>query len=167
MKTLLIIAPVVLALLFPPGAGAQVVLPTKGQETSLQQSVFGLGLFGGAATGLGLSFRHHLPSPFSYQLTGGIIKVDKQLSYDLGLEGQYDLVRGPASRFFVGGGAGYYYSGKTSRNDLEAPGRLGIGIGGEIWMGSGFHGTGELMFTFFDNGNILPLPHFGIHYYFY
>jgi hypothetical protein len=165
MRSTLLFA--VALLLFQPRLQGQVVLPSKGEETSLHQSVFGLGVFGGAATGLGLSFRHHLPSPFSYQVTGGIIKVDRQLSYDLGLEGQYDLVRGPASRFFVGGGAGYFYSGKTSRNELDSPGRLGIGIGGELWMGAGFHGTGELMFTIFSNGNVLPLPQFGIHYYFY
>ncbi|MBI4535834.1 MAG: hypothetical protein HY708_06115, partial [Ignavibacteriae bacterium] len=42
-------------------AGAQVVLPDKHQPTGLHDHVFGLGLFGGAATGFGLSFRHHLP----------------------------------------------------------------------------------------------------------
>ncbi len=148
-------------------AGAQVVMPEKGREPGLRENVFGLGLWAGAATGLGLSFRHHLPSPFSYQITGGIVKVDDKLSYDVGGEAQFDLVRGSENRFFVAGGAGYYYSGRTSRNDLEGPTRIGIGIGGEMWMSSGMHGTLELLFTYFSDGTVLPLPQAGFHYYFY
>jgi hypothetical protein len=143
------------------------VLPDRGRDASLRENVFGLGLFGGPASGLGLSFRHHLPSPFSYQITGGIIKVDQRLSYDLGFEAQYDLVRGPASRFFVSGGTGYFYSGKHGWNDMDAPGRLGLGVGGELALASGIHSTLELLFTYFTDGTVLPLPQFGFHYYFY
>jgi hypothetical protein len=145
---------------------AQVVLPQRGQERDLHDNVFGLGLFGGAGTGLGISFRHHLPSSMSYQITGGIIKANETLSYDIGGEGQYDLVRTSSNRFFVGGGVGYYYSGR-SENELEAPGRLCLGLGGEIAVSPGIHGTIELMFTYFTNGNVLPLPQVGFHYYFY
>lgn len=148
-------------------ASAQVVLPEKGREAGLRENVFGLGLFGGAASGLGLSFRHHLPSAFSYQVTGGIIKVDEKLSYDIGLEGQFDLVRGAENRFFVAGGMAYFYSGRTSHNDLDGPTRVGLGIGGETSFASGMHGTLELLFTYFSDGTVLPLPQVGFHYYFY
>ena len=147
-------------------ARTQVVLPEKGQEPGLHQNVFGLGLWGGAATGLGLSFRHHLPSQLSYMVTGGIIKVDERLSYDIGVEAQFDLVRNQTNRFFVAGGFGHYYSGKNF-NEMAAPTRLGLGIGGEFAVTPGIHTTVELMFTYFSDGNVLPLPQLGFHYYFY
>ncbi len=147
-------------------ANAQVVLPEKGQEPGLRENVFGLGLWGGPATGLGLSFRHHLPSQLSYMVTGGIIKVDEKLAYDIGAEVQFDLARGQTNRFFVAGGFGYYYSGKNA-NEMKAPTRVGLGIGGEFAVTPGIHTTIELMFTIFSDGNVLPLPQLGFHYYFY
>ena len=146
---------------------AQAVLPDRGREPGLRENVFGLGIFGGPAGGLGLSFRHHLPSPFSYQLTGGIIKVDQRLSYDIGVEAQYDLVRGPVSRFFVAGGTGYFYSGKRGHNEMDAPARIGFGVGGELALASGIHTSLELLFTYLSDGTVLPLPQFGFFYYFY
>ena len=145
---------------------AQVILPERGREPGLHESVFGLGLWGGPATGLGLSFRHHLPSQLSYMVTGGIIKVDEKLSYDIGLDIQFDLARGLSNRFFVAGGFGYYYSGKNG-NEMDAPSRLAIGIGGEFAVTPGIHTTIEAMFTYFSDGNVLPLPQLGFHYYFY
>jgi hypothetical protein len=147
-------------------ATSQVVLPERGQEPGLEQNVFGLGLWGGPATGLGLSFRHHLPSQLSYMVTGGIIKVDERLSYDIGIEAQFDLARTATNRFFVAGGAGHYYSGRD-RNEMKAPTRIGLGIGGEFAVTPGIHTMIEVMFTYFSDGNILPLPQLGFHYYFY
>ena len=146
---------------------AQVVLPERKGETGLRENVFGLGVAGGAATGVGLSFRHHLPAVWSYQVTGGIIKVNDKLSSAVGVELQYDLVRGATNRFFAGGGIGYYYSGPSSGNELDAPGRLGLGVGGEFLVTPGLHATTELFFTYFTDGTILPLPQLGFHYYFY
>ncbi len=148
-------------------AEAQVIVPAPGQEPGLRTNVFGLGLAAGASSGAGLSFRHHLPSVARYQITGGIIKVNDRLSYSLGAELQFDLARGPVSRFFVGGGAAYYYSGSSTHNDMEGPARIGIGIGGEYAGGSGLHVSGDLMFTYFSDGTVLPLPQIGIFYYFY
>jgi hypothetical protein len=145
---------------------AQVVLPERETAGGLHQNVFGIGVSGGAASGLGLSFRHHLPSTFSYQITGGIIKVDERLHYAIGGELQFDLSRSGTTRFFVVGAAGYYYAGSSDRNEIAAPGRAGLGLGGEMYSGSGFHGTLELLFTYFSDGTVLPLPQFGLHYYF-
>ena len=155
-----------LAVVATTAVQSQVILPEKGQEPGLRENVFGLGLWGGPCTGLGLSFRHHLPSQLSYMVTGGIVKVDEKLSYDIGLEAQFDLVRNATNRFFVAGGAGQYYSGKSS-NEMDAPTRFGFGIGGEFAVSPGIHTTIEAMFTFFSNGNVLPLPQIGFHYYFY
>ena len=146
---------------------AQAVLPEKGNNGGIRDNVFGLGLAGGAATGVGLSFRHHLPGSWSYEINGGVIKVDNKTSYAIGTEVQYDLVRAPQSRFFVAGGVGYYYSGGKHGNLMDGPTRVGMGIGGELPMSSGFHVTGELLFTYFSDGTILPLPSAGFHYYFY
>ena len=144
---------------------AQVVMPSS-QSTSIRQNVFGLGFFGGASGGLGLSFRHHLPSPLSYQITGGIIKISEKLSSDIGVELQYDLARGSGTRFFVAGGFAYFYKGKDGNNEFDAANRGGLGLGGEWVMSGGLHFVAEAMFTFFSDGNILPLPQFGFYYYF-
>jgi hypothetical protein len=148
-------------------ARSQVVLPERGANAALRENVFGLGLAAGACSGIGLSFRHHLPSTMSYEINGGIIKVEDRLSYSLGVEVQFDLVRSQTTRFFVGGGAGYFYSGTSSRNEMDGPARLGIGIGGEYASGGGFHLTTSLLFTYFSDGTVLPLPGIGVHYYFY
>lgn len=157
-----------LVLLFVLGgtASAQVVFPTRDAVAPPRENVFGLGLFGGPASGLGLSFRHHLPSPLSYQITGGIIKVDERLSYSFGAEVQYDLTRTSVTRFFVAGATSYFHTGKPEQNEMDGPGRLGLGIGGELYADAGFHGTVELLFTYFSDGTVLPLPQIGFYYYF-
>jgi hypothetical protein len=146
---------------------AQAVLPERGGGGGIRDNVFGIGLAGGAASGVGLSFRHHLPGSVSYQITGGIIKVDEKTSYAIGGEVQYDLVRAPASRFFVAGALGYYFSGRGKGNAIEGPGRFGLGIGGEVPVFASLHVSGELLFTFFTDGTVLPLPQIAMHYYFY
>ena len=153
-------------LLGPGVVQAQVVLPEK-SPAGLSENVFGLGLFGGPATGLGLSFRHHLPSSLSYQITGGIIKASGLLRYDIGGEIQVDLARSASNRYFLAGGVGYYYSGASGTNEMEAPVRIGLGVAGEFAMTSGLQTTGEILFTFFSDGTVLPLPQVGFHYYFY
>jgi hypothetical protein len=144
----------------------QVVLPDKGQPAA-QEHIFGLGLAGGPVSGIGLSFRHHFPGAASYQLTGGVVKADDRVSYAVGAELQFDLSRGTGWRFFAVAGAGYYYSGTTGENEMEGPGRAGLGIGGEMSIGVGLHGSAELLFSYFTDGTILPLPQVGIHYYFF
>jgi hypothetical protein len=151
---------------FATVARAQVVTPSPETERPLRQSVFGIGLFGGPAGGLGISFRHHLPSAFSYQVTGGIINVDDKLNYDIGIEAQFDLVRGPQGRFFVAGAGSYFYTGRDGVNEMDGPGRFGLGVGGEAFVGAGFHASLDLLFTYFSDHTVLPLPQLGVFYYF-
>ncbi len=109
MSTRTFLSLVAAALLVGPSfSNAQVVVANRGSETSMRTNVFGLGFAGGPATGLGLSFRHHLPSPFSYQLIGGIIKATDRLYYSVGTEFQYDLSRTSVIRFYAAGGLSYY-----------------------------------------------------------
>ncbi len=144
----------------------QVVTPEPGSAGRLRESVFGLGIAAGPASGLGLSFRHHLPSVISYEINGGIIKVDDRLLYDIGGELQVDLSRSGSTRFFVAGAFAYYYAGSANHNEMAAPERVGLGLGGEMYSGQGFHATLELIFTYFSDATVLPLPQFGVHYYF-
>ncbi|MDP2208219.1 MAG: hypothetical protein Q8K98_05510 [Bacteroidota bacterium] len=164
MRTLF--SAILVFLLLSASAFSQVIVPSKDQPTELERDVFGLGASFGLGTGMGLSFRHHLPSIASYQFTAGIIKDSKKLVYDLGLEIQFDLVRGESTRFYAGGGSGFYYVGETS-NELEGPLRLAAGIGIESKAREALHFSASLYFTFFTNGQIFPLPQFGIHYYFF
>lgn len=166
MKTFLAFS-CLLLLLSVGVAEAQVVIPDQDHPTQLGRTVYGLGFAGGPATGLGLSFRYHMPSAFSYQIVGGVIKVDTKLMYDIGGEAQFDLVRGDETRFFAAGGVGYYYSRDSRSNDLKGPFRVGLGIGGEFSHIQVLHITVEGMFVLFSDGTILPLPQLSLHYYFF
>ncbi len=148
-------------------APAQVVVPDRGQGTSMRTSVFGLGFAGGPATGLGLSFRHHLPSPFSYQIIGGVLKATDRLLYSVGGEVQYDLSRTPVMRFYAAGGMSYFFAGVSGNNEMKGPGRVGVGVGIESGLPSGFNVNADVLFTYFTDGTVLPLPQLGLHYYFY
>ena len=146
-------------------ADSQVVIPgSAGGE--IKRSVFGIGVSGGPVSGVGLSFRHHLPAPLSYQITGGVIKVDEKLYYSIGAEFQYDFILEKSSRVFAVVGLGYYHAGSAENNEMEGPGRAGIGVGGEFRLFESFHGIAEGVFTYFTDGTILPLPQVGIYYYF-
>ena len=145
---------------------SQVVLPQRESGGGLPEHAFGLGVSLGAASGIGLSFRHHFPSTISYQLTGGIINVDDRMQYSFGAEVQADLSRTYTARFFAAGAVGYYHAGKSGKNEMAGPGRVGVGIGGETYLGGGFHGSLELLFTYFTDGTVLPLPQCAFHYYF-
>lgn len=155
-----------LVFIFISSSFAQVIVPDKDRPTELGREVFGLGGSIGLGTGMGLSFRHHLPTVFSYQLAAGIIKDSKTVLFDIGAELQFDLMRDENLRFYAGGGGGYFYKGKDA-NELKGPLRIAIGIGAETKAKQAVHIMGSLYFTYFTNGTILPLPQLGIHYYFF
>ena len=148
-------------------SSAQVTIPSSDQSAKLGQTVFGLGLSAGLVSGLGLSFRHHFPTEFSYQIVAGIVKADDKLHYNLGSEIQFDLIRSDKTRFFACGGLGYFYSGVSGRNDLAGPFLSGLGIGVEKGGTQALNLSGELLFSFFSDGTILPLPQVSMHYYFF
>ena len=100
-------------------------------------------------------------------MTGGIIKVDEKVSYAIGGEAQFDFTRKESDRFFLVLAAGYYYSGKSGENELKGPARIGLGVGAETSLGGPLQVSGEVLFSYFSDGNVLPLPQVGLHYYFY
>ena len=154
--------------IFSPAGFGQVIIPDKEDSSvRLEEQIFGLGFAAGPTTGLGISFRHHLRSRFSYGIIGGIIKVDRDLSYDIGFEAQWDILRNESRRFFAVGGTSFFYSGTSDNNELEGPLRFGFGIGGEFSSSGVVNVTLEGLFTFFSDGTILPLPQISAHYYFF
>jgi hypothetical protein len=148
------------------GSPGQVDVPTPSREASLSSGALGLGFFASPAGGIGLSFRHHLPGRISYQVTAGVIKSSSHASYCVGGELQYTLVRAPGHRVYVAAATGYYYSGPPEQNNLEAPWRFGLGVGGELPIGGGFTLMGDLLFTYFSDGALIPYPAGGVFYYF-
>ncbi len=148
------------------GANAQVTTSGLSNAQALNQGVQGLGFAGSLSTGLGVSYRYHLPSKTSLQGVFGIFKSSGKLSLSLGGEYQYDLVRGNETRFFFVGGGSYFYSG-SSRNELDAPFRVGVGIGGEFRVRESIHLSFAGLYTFLSDGTVYPLPQISAHYYFF
>lgn len=144
---------------------SQVTIP-EDEVNRVQEMVYGVGFSCGIASGFGLSFRHHFPGNFSYQLIGGIIKVDKKTLFNFGGEIQIDFSRYTTTRFFGTAVLGYFYKGENE-NSLDGPLRTGIGIGMEYQQSKSICFTGELVFVFFNNGEIIPLPQISAHYYFF
>lgn len=153
-------------MVFNAMAGAQVSIENQ-ESKQVQQSIYGLGFSAGFASGFGLSFRHHPPGLFSYQIIGGIVKVDRNTDYNIGGELQFDIMRGDRVRFFADGATGYFYSGDNGKNNLAGPYRVGIGFGWEWLHFDPMNFTGEILFTYFSDGTVLPLPQLSAHYYFF
>jgi hypothetical protein len=147
-------------------SSAQITTAGLSKADDLSKSVYGLGLSAGWGSGVGLSFRAHLPSKSSLQAIFGIIKSSNKLSMCIGGEYQYDLVRSNETRFFVAATAAYFYNGIGS-NEVAGPYRMGAGIGGGFHVQGALHVTVEGLFVFFSDGRILPLPQIGAHYYFF
>ena len=93
--------------------------------------------------------------------------MDDKLSYAVGAEAQFDFSRKESERFFLVLATGYYHSGKPEENELSGPVRVGLGVGAEVSLGGQLHASGEVLFCYFSDGNVLPLPQVGLHYYFY
>lgn len=152
-------------LLVPAFALAQVSASGLSHAQGLGKTVYGLGFSAGWASGVGISFRAHAPSNSSYEAVFGIIKTSEKLSLSLGAEYQYDLVRGPLSRFFACTAMSYVYYGHHS-NEVKGPFRLGVGVGGEFKLQDALHCNLQGLFVFFSDGRVIPLPQIGLHYYF-
>jgi hypothetical protein len=146
-------------------ACSQVAMP-ESQPDGVSNSVYGIGFSCGLASGFGLSFRHHLPGSFSYQLVGGVIKADRKTLGNIGGEMQFDFGRTQSTRFFGAAALGYFYKGEKE-NSLAGPFRAGAGVGIEYQQFRSISIAGELLFTFFNDGDIVPLPQISMHYYFF
>jgi len=153
-------------LLVPSHLVSQVSIEGNQQAENLGRNVYGLGISVGPASGVGISFRDHLPSKISFQIVGGIIKSGDKTSASIGAEFQYDLVRAKSTRLYVGPSTSYFYSG-SGGNTFDGPFRLGIGVGGELNLQTAVNISLEGVFVYFSNGDIAPMPQIACHYYFY
>ena len=108
---------ITLFIILPIFLNAQVSSSGLSNADSFGNSVYGLGLSAGWASGVGISFREHLPTKASLEAIFGIIKTDKLLM-SIGGEFQYDLVRGPKTRFFGVSALSYQYWGSKG-NDIS------------------------------------------------
>ncbi|MCU0453697.1 MAG: hypothetical protein MUE68_08550 [Bacteroidetes bacterium] len=156
---------ILLTLVFT-GAQAQVSASGLSRAEGMGRSVYGLGLAAGYSSGVGISFRSHLPSKSSVQGIFGIIKTSSTLYMSVGAEYQYDLVRGNQTRFFAVGSTGYFYRG-SDRNEVNGPFRVGAGIGAEFNLREAIHLTVAGQFVYASNHTVLPLPQVALHYYFF
>jgi len=165
-RTTLLCALGLLIALIPTRSFSQVSTSGLTRAESMGRSVYGLGMAAGYASGVGISFRSHLPSKSSVQGVFGIIKTPSTLYMSIGGEYQYDLVRGNLTRFFAVGSTGYFYRGSGS-NQVNGPFRIGAGIGAEFNLREAIHVTFEGQFVYASNNTILPLPQVAVHYYFF
>jgi hypothetical protein len=156
----------IFVLIFVSNSTSQVTTTGLSNAEGLKTTVYGLGLAAGWASGLGVSFRAHLPSNSSVQAVFGIIKTSDKLAMCIGGEYQYDLVRGNATRFYIGPALSYFYHG-NGLNEVSGPFRVGAGIGGEFQIQQSLHIAVEGMFVFFSDGRVIPLPQIAAHYYFF
>lgn len=145
---------------------AQVSVQGNQRAEDLGKTVYGLGVAVGPASGVGISFRDHLPSKMSFQIVGGIIKSGDKTSSTIGGEFQYDLVRTAKTRLFFGPSVSYFYSG-SGENTYAGPFRAGMGVGAEFSAAASVNLSFEGVFVYFSNGDIAPLPQISCHYYFY
>ena len=145
---------------------AQVTTSGLTKAENLDKTVYGLGFSASAASGLGVSFRAHLPSKSSFQGVFGIIKTSNKLYLSIGGEFQYDLVRGNLTRFYVSGATSFFYEG-SGGNEIGGPFRIGVGVGGEFNIRESFHVSVGGAFVYFSDGTVLPLPQVSAHYYFF
>jgi len=145
---------------------SQVSVQGSQKAENFGKNVYGLGISGGPASGVGISFRNHLPSKISYQIVGGIIKSAERTSASIGVELQYDLVRATTTRLFFGPSTSYFYTG-SDENTYVGPFRIGIGVGGELNVQNAVNITLEGVFVYYSNGDIAPMPQVALHYYFY
>lgn len=145
---------------------SQVSVQGSQKAENFGKNVYGLGISGGPASGVGISFRNHLPSKISYQLVGGIVKSAEKTSASIGAELQYDLVRATTTRLFFGPSTSYFYTG-SDENTFAGPFRFGIGVGGELNVQNAVNISLEGVFVYYSNGDIAPMPQVALHYYFY
>jgi hypothetical protein len=105
----------------------------------------------------------------SYMVTGYAYKTREMVSYNYGIELQYDVLLKEKLRFFALVGASHFYfdSNPDERNnEFVGPDRFGGGLGLETNIGSAVCLTmsGKLV-SFQPVGDLIPFAGFAMHYY--
>jgi hypothetical protein len=131
------------------------------------ENFFALGLQAGLATGSGIAFRYTTPSRFAGEITIGYIAIEKT-AWSIGGELQYLLSNSSKYRFYALGGLSANYVGENGENTLNAPVRIGLGVGYEWFFNEHISLGAEVPITIFlDNPAIvLPIPQLQLMFYF-
>ena len=131
------------------------------------ENFFGVGLQVGLATGSGVTVRYSLANRFVFEVNGIYLAINDPL-WTVGFEGQYRLNTTTNSSLYALAGAGFYHAAKGDTNKLDAPIRIGIGVGYEWFISRNFSLALELPITIFiqDEIAVLPLPQLQVIYYF-
>lgn len=165
------------------GAFALLVLPASlyaqggpsperpGIEPAESDVYYGIGLNASLLSGAGISGRAIFSQDYAIQLTTFLLALGNLTHFNIGLEGQYTFTQGSAGRLYGLVGGGYYLSTRSDTNKpgnrVAEPVRLGLGVGGDLYMVGDLAVDGSLAFTWFiATGTVLPLPSIGFHYYF-
>ncbi|MDX9758934.1 MAG: hypothetical protein RBU27_07205 [Bacteroidota bacterium] len=140
---------------------------------------FGVGAQAGLMSGMGLGVRVHPAGRMSVQLAGGAFSGGDAVTGSVGIEGQFDFDWRERSRFYGFVGMGYYTNGEEELTEaagtwapgkedprLKSPFRAGVGLGYEWDISNVLIFSASVAFTYFSQGQFLPLPQFGLYYMF-
>ncbi len=134
-----------------------------------QATYYGAGLQPGWMSGIGLSFRVTTPLRWGGEATFGILKLRDFSFWCLGGELHYRLGLGSTYQTYLLAGLGYYSLSTDTKESSVWPVRFGLGLGAETfpiqWLALG----AEIAITAYTNGDaiqVLPMPQFGVMYYF-
>lgn len=142
-----------------------------GIEPAKSDMYYGIGLNASLLSGAGLSGRVLFSNRFGLQLTTFVLALSDMTHFNIGVEGQYSFTQGEVGRLYGLAGLGYYLTTKSDStkpgNRVAEPVRLGLGVGGDLYLVGNLAVDGSLAFHWFvATGKVLPLPSIGMHYYF-
>lgn len=131
--------------------------PAQQEKPPFQYLSFSsLGILGSTVSGAGFSYRYHTPAPWLFQITGGVLILNKESAYNLGGEIQYELSHSLSWRFFFAIGGGVYGSRAVveeipgvERTQIDNRFHGGLGFGVETSLGRELLEGISLGFTLF------------------
>lgn len=178
LKTMTIVRAAVLAALFlftchsgllAQSDTAMPVSQTVGASGSTAK--YGIGGNIGLLSGAGLSGQIYLMPKLSIQPTFFVITLGDYFHFNMGAEAQYHFSRSDGGGVYGLVGAGYYHSTTTDTtkpgNRVANPFRFGLGLGYEWFVSRSFAFSIAGAIHYFPyTSQFLPLPEFGMYYYF-
>lgn len=175
-RRLLLLGAATCSVLLAPELGRAQVDPAPlpdepGIEPAKSEIYYGIGLNASLLSGAGLSARMMIGERYGVQLTTFVLALNSLTHFNIGVEGQYTFTQGEVGRLYGLVGGGYYLTTKSDTtkpgNRIAEPARLGLGVGGDLYMVGNLAVDGSLAFHWFmATGKVLPLPSIGFHYYF-
>lgn len=134
-----------------------------------QHTYFGTGVQIGWMSGIGLSFRLSSPTRWGGEVNFGLLKLKDMSFWCLGGEVHYRLGISRMYRSYLLAALGYYSHTTDRKPESIWPVRFGFGLGAETFLLEWLALGAELAITAYTNGDavqVLPMPQFGLVYYF-